>query len=317
MSTLTVSTRDGRDLEVLVAGPEDGLPLVFHHGTPQGAVPHPELERAAAARGLRVVAYSRPGYGASTPRPDGLTTATVADDVTDDVAAILDRLGADRFLTLGWSGGGPRALACAAMLPDRCGGAVCGVGLAPPEEFEGDVREGMGEENVAEFTAAMAGPEELTRLLQEFCPPVFSATAADVADSLGSLIPPVDRAALTGERAEVMAAAFRHAGRQGIVGWLHDDLTLVRPWGFSVRDIRVPVTVWQGTEDLMVPFAHAQWLAEHVPGARVHLEPGEGHLSLLAQMPRILDDLLDAAGVTGRAASEPHAHREGAGPDAE
>jgi pimeloyl-ACP methyl ester carboxylesterase len=295
--TLTVPTPDGRDIEVLVSGPEDGFPLVYHHGTPQGAVPDPGLERAAVERGLRVVAYSRPGYGASTPRADALDTATVADDATDDVVAILDHLGVDRFVTLGWSGGGPRSLACAAMLPDRCLAAVCGVGLAPPAEYDGDVRDGMGEENVAEFTAAMEGPDALTRLLEDVAPGVFTVTADDVADSLGSLAPPVDRAALTGGLAEVLAAGFRRAGRQGIVGWLHDDLTLVRPWGFGVADITVPVSVWQGTEDMMVPFAHAEWLVAHVPGVRAHLEPAEGHVSLLAQMPRILDDLVDMAGL--------------------
>lgn len=293
----SVPTPDGRELEVLLAGPQDGFPLVFHHGTPHGAVPDPSLEKTAADRGLRVVAYSRPGYGASSPRADAVDSATVADDAAD-VAVILDHLGLDRFVTLGWSGGGPRSLACAAMLPERCLAAVCGVGLVPVAEYDGDVREGMGEENVVEFTAALEGPEALTRVLDRVAPPVFAVTAEEVADSLGSLAPPVDRAVLTGERAEVAAAGFRAAGRQGIVGWLHDDLTLVRPWGFAVGDITVPVSVWQGTEDMMVPFAHAEWLIAHIPGVRPHLEQGEGHLSLLTQMPRILDDLLDMAGLS-------------------
>ncbi|HYO39306.1 MAG TPA: alpha/beta fold hydrolase [Nocardioidaceae bacterium] len=289
----TVPTPDGRDLEVLLAGPEDGLVLVDHHGTPGAAVPYPPFEEAAAERGLRVVALSRPGYSGSTPRGDG--PGTVADDVAD-VVTVLDRLGADRFVTLGGSGGGPRSLGCAALLPDRCLAAVCGAGLAPPEEFDGDVRTGMGEENVAEFTAAMEGAGPLTRLLEDYAPGLFSVTGKEVADSLGSLAPPVDRAALTGELAEAIAAGFRAAGREGPVGWLHDDLALLRPWGFSLRDITVPVAVWQGTEDTMVPFAHGEWLAARVPGARPHLEDGQGHLSLLAGMPRILDDLLDLAG---------------------
>jgi pimeloyl-ACP methyl ester carboxylesterase len=294
--TLSVPTPDGRTLEVLVAGPEDGMPLVSHHGTPTGVVRDPKLEGPAAERGLRTIAYSRPGYGESTPRADGAATATVADDVAD-VVAILDHLGLDRFLTIGWSGGGPRSLACAALLPERCLGAVCGVGLAPLHEYDGDVRDGMGEENVEEFTAAMTGEAALTAWLEKHSPKVFSVTADQVAEALGSLAPPVDRAALGGDVAERAAAGFRHAGHQGIVGWLHDDLAMVRPWGFSVGDITVPVSVWQGTEDKMVPLAHAQWLASHVPGARVHLEEGEGHISLRAQMPRILDDLLDMAEV--------------------
>jgi len=175
---------------------------------------------------------------------------------------------------------------------------VCGVGLVPPAEYDGDIRDGMGAENVAEYTAAFAGVDALTAVLEEFSPAVFASTAEEVADSLGTLAPPVDRAALTGEEAEVTAQSFRHAGRQGIVGWLNDDLTHTRPWGFSVGDIAVPVAVWQGTEDMMVPFAHAEWLAAHIPGVRAHFEQGEGHISLRAQMPRILDELLDMAGLS-------------------
>lgn len=292
--TLTVPVPDGRTLEVLDTGPRDGFPLVFHHGTPQGTVPFGILERPAAERNLRVISYSRPGYGASTPRADATTTATVADDAAD-TAAILDHLGLSEFVTLGWSGGGPRALACAAMLPDRCRAATCGVGIAPPAEFDGDVRDGMAPENVDEYTAAFAGPAALESYLATQAA-YFSATAGDVAEALGQLAPPVDRAALTGELAEWLAASLRAAGRQGIVGWLGDDLTHTRPWGFDLAAITVPVAVWQGTEDKMVPFAHAKWLAAHVAGARAHLVDGEGHLSLLMQMGRILDDLLELAG---------------------
>ncbi len=292
-----VPTPDGRVLEVLLAGPEDGFPLVCHHGTPTGAVPDEAMESAAAGNGLRTISYSRPGYGASTPRPDGAATATVADDAAD-VTTILDHLGIDRFVTIGWSGGGPRSLACAALLAPRCLGAVCGVGLVPVSEYDGDVRAGMGEENVAEFTAAMDGEAALTAWLEEHSGTLFDSTADDVADALGSLAPPVDRAALNGAVAARTAAGFRHAGAQGIVGWLHDDLAMVRPWGFAVGDITTPVAIWQGTEDTMVPYAHAEWLAAHVPGARVHLEPGEGHISLREQMPRILADLVDLAGLS-------------------
>ena len=219
----------------------------------------------------------------------------MADDAAD-VTTILDHLGHDAFVTLGWSGGGPRSLACAAMLPGRCLAAACGVGIVPADEYPGDIRDGMGEENVAEYTAAFAGRDALTEHLQQNWSAVFSVTADEVGASLGSLAPPVDRAALTGEMAETMAASLHRAGLQGFAGWVDDDLTHVRPWGFSVGDISVPVSVWQGTADKMAPFAHAQWLATHIHGVRAHLEDGEGHISLMAQMPRILDDLLDMAG---------------------
>jgi pimeloyl-ACP methyl ester carboxylesterase len=292
--TQRVRTADGRDLEVLVTGPADGLPLVFHHGTPQAAVPFGILERPATERGLRTISYSRPGYGRSTPRSDAATTATVADDAAD-TAAVLDALGLDTFVTLGWSGGGPRALACAAMLPGRCLAATSGVGIAPSDAEGLDPLVGMGPENVAEYTAVAAGPEALTAFLEEHGTPVLTATADEITRELGGLLPPVDRAAMTGELADYLAASTRHAGAQGIAGWRDDDLTHTRAWGFDVGAIEVPTAVWQGTEDLMVPFAHAEWLAAHVAGARAHLVDGEGHLSLLMRMGDILDDLLEMA----------------------
>lgn len=197
MASLQVPTVDGRELEVLVSGPEDGFPFVFHHGTPQGAVPCPFVEDPAAQRGLRTIAYSRPGYGRSTPRTDAMTAARVADDAAD-VSAILDHLGLDDFVTLGWSGGGPRALACAAMLPGRCRAAASGAGPTPPDAAGIDWIAGMGPENVAEYTAVREGPEAITAFLEAEAPGLFSVTAEGLIESLSGLLPPVDRAALTG-----------------------------------------------------------------------------------------------------------------------
>jgi pimeloyl-ACP methyl ester carboxylesterase len=289
-----VSAPDGRTLEVLLSGAKDGFPLVFHHGTPQAAVRFPFLERTAVFNDLRLISYSRPGYGRSTPRADGDSAATVADDA-GDVETILDYLGLNEFLSVGWSGGGPRSLACAALLPERCRAAACGVGIAPFDAEGLDPIAGMAPENVAEYAAVAAGKEALEEYLTEHGSGVFNATADDIVVALGELLAGVDKEALTGDLAEYLAASTRHAGLQGIVGWRDDDLTHTRPWGFNLGTIKVPVSIWQGTEDRMVPLAHAHWLAANVAGARAHIEDGEGHLSLLKQMDRILDDLLDLA----------------------
>lgn len=263
-------------------------------GHPQGAVPFGILERPAVARNLRVISYSRPGYGASSPRREGAAT-TVADDVAD-AAAVLDHLGLRDFVTLGWSGGGPRALACAALLPSRCLAAASGAGVAPANAEGLDFLAGMGPENIEEFEAAMAGPQALEEWLSREAPATFAVTAEDVIASFGELLPEVDKAAMTGELAERTAESLRRAGQQGIVGWRDDDLTLIRPWGFDLAAIEVPVSVWQGGQDKMVPYAHGVWLTEHVPGARAHLYQNEGHISLVMQMDRVLDDLLARAG---------------------
>ena len=104
---------------------------------------------------------------------------------------------------------------------------------------------------------------------------------------------------MTGELADSLAAMFRRAVSGGIAGWRDDDLAFVKDWGFDLSAITTPVSIWQGQQDRMVPFAHGQWLATHIPGARLHLYADQGHLSLFPQMPRITDDLEVLANARG------------------
>jgi pimeloyl-ACP methyl ester carboxylesterase len=282
---------------VLVAGPEDGLPLVFHEGTPAGLVAFPPMVDAAADRGLRTVLYARPGYGASTTQP-GRRVA----DAAADVAAVLDALGATEFVTAGWSGGGPHALACAALLPGRCRSAATIAGVAPRDADGLDWLAGMGDGNLAEFAATEAGEAELTKFLTEEAGQLRGVTADQVAAGLGDLVSDADKAVITGEFASFLAASFTAALTAGIDGWRDDDLAFNQDWGFGLSALGVdgaaPVAIWQGDQDRMVPFAHGQWLAAHIPGATVHLIPGAGHLTLIDRFGLILDDLLGAAGVS-------------------
>jgi pimeloyl-ACP methyl ester carboxylesterase len=282
-----LSLTDGRDLEVEVSGPEGSPVLLFCHGTPGGSAQLGARARGAHQRGLRLVTWSRPGYGASTRRAG----RTVADDV-DDVAAVLDHVGADTCLVAGWSGGGPHALATGALLADRVRGVLCIAGVAPYDADGLDFMAGMGEENVEEFGLALQGEEPLRAWLDNARSELIDITPDDVAASLDTLLPPVDEAELTGEFADHLAHGFRQAVSVGVDGWLDDDLAFTRPWGFELSDVAVPTYLWQGSEDLMVPFAHGQWLAEHIPGVTAHLEQGEGHISvLLGAMDRMLDEL--------------------------
>jgi pimeloyl-ACP methyl ester carboxylesterase len=287
---VNVRSGDGRDLEVLRQGPEDGLPLVFHCGTPNAPVEFPLLTDAVVARGWQLVAYSRPGYAGSTPH-EGHAVA----DAASDVAAILDHLELDRFVTLGWSGGGPHALACAALLPDRCRAAASLAGVAPFDADGLDFLAGMGPENVEEFGAAAESRAALETYLEGHAPSRDEITGEGMAAALGGLVSDVDRAALTGELADVLAAMFRRALTSGLAGWRDDDLAFATPWGFDVSDITVPVSIWQGAQDRMVPFEHGEWLAANIPGARAHLYDDEGHISLTQQLPRIVDDLAQVA----------------------
>jgi pimeloyl-ACP methyl ester carboxylesterase len=288
---LRVETPDGRALETLVAGPAGGLPLVFHSGTPSAATPWPLLFDLAAQRGLRTVTLSRPGYAASSPRP-GRSVA----DVAADVGVILDQLGAGAFVTLGWSGGGPHAAACAALLPDRCLAAALLASVAPYPAQGLDWFAGMGQDNVTEFTVALEGEAAIRPLTLENAKLYTNVQPDEVAAVLGNLVSNVDIAALTGDFAEYLAESVRRSVTTGIEGWIADDLAFSRPWGFDLAAITRPVAVWQGGQDRMVPFGHGEWLASHIPGARPHLYPDEGHLSLsVAKLDVILDDLLELA----------------------
>jgi pimeloyl-ACP methyl ester carboxylesterase len=272
-----IALSSGAQLDYLVAGQGDAL-LVYHHGTPAAGPIPTSICEAATAAGFVVVELVRPGYGHSTRQP-GRRVADVVPLVVD----LADHLGFERFATMGWSGGGPHALATAALLPDRCTGAMCLAGVAPYGVDDLDFLAGMGEDNIAEFGAALEGERELEEFLLAAAPGLSNVTADEVIEAMLSLLPPVDQAHLTGHEAEEMAAELRWSLANGVRGWLDDDIAFTLPWGFDLASITRPVQIWQGTDDLMVPFAHGEWLVAHVPTAQAHLVAGEGHLSLAAR----------------------------------
>lgn len=292
---LEVSTDDGRVLEVMTGGDPDGLGWLYHGGSPTAAVAFPTFEEAASRLGLRLVTYSRPGYGGSSPYPWTAGAPRVVDDVADSVT-ILDHLGIEEFVTLGWSGGGPRALACGALLAGRCLAVATLAGVGPKDGAGLDWFEGMAAENQAEYTAAQQGPEAYADYLTEEFLPIMLAPQDQMIAAMGGLLTPVDRSAFTADVGGYLARSLHHAGAQGVVGARDDGLAAMSPWGFDLESVRVPVAVWQGRQDAMVPFAHGQWLAEHVPGAEAHLFDDEGHVSLVVKIDEILADLKRLAG---------------------
>ena len=280
---------DGRRLDIRVSGPIDGVPLVFHHGTPGAATPIRALERACHARGLRFATFSRPGYGSSS-RLRGRRVV----DVVPDTAAVLTAIEADRCLVAGWSGGGPHALACGARLGSAAGTLVIS-GVAPYGLADLDWMAGMGDDNVAEFGAALLGEPTLRPMLEQLREQLKDTDSAGIIASLDSLLPDVDKAVLTDEFGEDMASSFAEALRHGVDGWVDDDLAFTEPWGFDFDELSGPVMIWQGSLDLMVPFAHGGALASRIAGSSVHLEEGEGHLSIgLGALDRMLDELVSA-----------------------
>jgi len=274
----TVSTPDGRALSVLQSGDLDGAPVIVHHGTPMSRLPYAGWVDDAARDGVRLITFDRPGYGQSSPKP-GRSVA----DVASDVVAIADDLGLEHFVTWGISGGGPHALACAALLRDRVAAAASLAGVAPRDAAGLDFLAGMGKDNVVEFSAAERGRATLEPLVAAMAKELSATDAAAVVAAMRSLLSPVDEAVLTGDVGEFFAANMAEAVRCGTAGWVDDDLAFVQDWGFRLADIEIPVVVWQGRQDLMVPFAHGEWLAENIPNVEAHLSDDDGHLTMVVR----------------------------------
>lgn len=290
MSSLECLTLpDGRSLEVWAGGDPSGRTLVFHNGTPSSGRPLRVVERAAEHSGLRLVSITRPGYSGSTRLPGRAVT-----DVVQDAAHVLEALGVRTCVVAGWSGGGPHALACAARLPQaRAVACIAGVGPSGTEDL--DFTAGMGEDNVQEFGAALDGETALRVWLDEVNAVMRDLQPADLVRSMDSLLSESDKAVMDEECAGDLAAGFREAVRNGVDGWLDDDLAFAKPWGFDLGEISIPSFIWQGSADLMVPFDHGRWLVSHVPGAVGHLDDGAGHFSVaLGRLEAIFAELVSA-----------------------
>ena len=269
VTTLDVSLDDGRTVRVHDTARESRgeLVLLWHHGSPQtGALLEP-LVAASAARGIRLLSYGRPSYGGSMPNPDRDVASAAA-----DVVQIADALGIERFATMGASGGGPHALACAAMLPDRICAVVTLAGIAPfSDEYD--------------WFAGMAAPEGLQAafggrearaafaLIEEFNPDSFV---------------PADYAALDGSWASLNDDV--HASAEwGDDGLIDDDVALASPWGFDLTQIVAPTLLVQGGRDRIVPPEHAARMLRSLARGELWSRPTDGHISVLDAAPVALD----------------------------
>jgi len=288
---LTLSLSDDRELDVITAG-EGTRAVVLQHGTPSDASIWAPWVEPVVARGFRFVAVSRPGY-ATSARWHGRTVA----DAASDIAEVLEHLDVAEFVTAGWSGGGPHALATATLLPNARGVATL-AGVGPYGEPDLDFLAGMGPENEEEFGAVVAGEAALTQWMQTNTPGFMHVTAAEVAAAFGGLVPQVDIDSLNNGFAETMAASDRRALAHGWTGWFDDDFAFVKPWGFELDALiakGIPVVIWQGDLDLMVPEAHGLWLHNRITGSALRRVAGHGHISLVVDFKDdILDDLVAA-----------------------
>jgi pimeloyl-ACP methyl ester carboxylesterase len=261
-----VQLEDGRTLHAYDTSAErsdDRLAVIWHHGTPNIGAPPEPLFPDAERLGLRWVSYDRPGYGGSTPNP-GRDVASAA----ADVAAVADVLGIDRFAVMGHSGGGPHALACAALLPDRVVAVVSVAALAPYDAEGLDFFAGMADAGIASLAAAGEGREARER---------YEESGAE--DDVG--FTPADEAALSGEWSWFLDVV-RPALAGGPSGMIDDDLAYVGPWGFDPNQVVAPVLLLHGGSDRVVPSTHGRWLAGRIPSAELRIFPEDGHITVLS-----------------------------------
>ncbi|MFE9635670.1 alpha/beta fold hydrolase [Streptomyces sp. NPDC006463] len=270
-----------------VWGAPDGFPVLLHHGMPGSRLGTALPDITDRYPDIRFFAYDRPGYGDSERSP-GRTVA----DAAGDSAAVADALGVDTFAVVGRSGGGPHALACAALLPERVTGTAALVSLAPWDGAGLDWFAGMTPHNVEHYALAVRDPAALERRLT----PRAAAISSDphrLLEELRADLSDADLPVLSDHQVhEVILENYREALRTSVYGWLDDSLAFCRPWGFDPGSIPGRVLLWRGAEDAFSPLGHFRWLAGHIEHSTVVIKPGAGHFAAQYAQPEALDWLL-------------------------
>jgi pimeloyl-ACP methyl ester carboxylesterase len=278
----SVRTSDGRQLMVELEGSEDGWPVFLLHGTPgsrNGPKPRPSV---LYRLGVRLISYDRPGYGRST-RHAGRRIA----DAAADVQTIADALGLDRFSVVGRSGGGPHALACAALLPEGVHKAAVLVGIAPSDAVGLNWFQGMNESNVHAYSTA----DHESLLLAERLRLRAERTVTDpgtLLDLLQEQMTAPDRRAVRGGIRRLLHNTYSEGLRAGPFGWIDDVFAFRNAWGFDLGSITRPVLLWHGVDDNFSPAEHTRWMARQIPGAEVRMQSSTAHFGAVEVLPEIL-----------------------------
>jgi pimeloyl-ACP methyl ester carboxylesterase len=291
MMERVITLADGRVLQLEVAGAESGAVVLVHNGTPNSRLLFPDHVADAEARGIRLVGYDRPGYGGSTRQP-GRSVA----DAVKDARAIAEALDVDRMVTWGISGGGPHALACAALAPDLIMAAATLASVAPYGAPELDFFADMGELNVEDFQLSVADPPAFEAKANADREEMLQATPESLLEQWASILSEVDADAATGELATYLIDVLQSGLAPGPGGYIDDSFAFARPWGFDPAIIEIPVLLWQGRQDRFVPIGHGEWLAGQIPGVEAHLSDRDGHLTLLQKVNEVHDWLLPHLG---------------------
>jgi pimeloyl-ACP methyl ester carboxylesterase len=284
---LRVEAPDGRCLTFHTSGAPTGTPVFLLHGTP-GSRNGPKPRGSVLYRlGVRLIAYDRPGYGGSA-RHLGRSVA----DAAADVATIADSLGLDRFAVAGRSGGGPHALACAALLGERVTRTAVLVGVAPADAKGLDWFDGMTEHNVNAYSTADADAAMLIERLSLRARVLARAPETHI-DTLLPQMTASDRRVVSDVAIRrLLADTYSEALRSGPYGWIDDVFAFRDGWGFSFEDIRGPVLLWHGADDNFSPVSHTHWMAARIPQAEIHVKADSAHFGAVEILPDLLSWLV-------------------------
>ena len=282
-----VPVGQGRVVGVYEYGDPDGAPVMVFHGVPACGAGFTWADQPARERGLRLVAPDRPGVGISTALTPTASGAWRVCDYPPPVVELADALGIDRFAVWGYSGGGPYAVACAVLLPERATAVAVAAGMgqvgvwAEAGDFEKTDRQMLG---------LAATRPWLARAMLAFSARAARMSPKSAVKSFEKQMSDSDRQVIGALGAPDEAIAlFTRAFTNGARGVVDDYRAIGQPWGVDLAAITMPVKVFQGDADTMVPVRHAHVLAERIPGADLVVWPGEGHLGTITHVEEILD----------------------------
>jgi pimeloyl-ACP methyl ester carboxylesterase len=280
MVDASVALSDGRQLAYTDLGGPSSPVVMYFHGAPTSRLDLAVFGDAFAESGVRVVSADRPGYGGSSPQP-----GRRLENWPSDVAALAGHLGVERFAVLALSSGGPYAVACAALLPERVASAGIVAGVTDfgwPGAWSGYSEDEVTIMRIGDEARAVA-----------WCEARYGADGRGFMEAgLGELAP-ADHAALEDEAlATALMTTVGEGFRQGVGGYAQDITVQGRPWSFDAAVVNAPVWILHGDADTVVPVAHARHTAELIPGARLLTWPDEGHISIFTKVPDLIADLI-------------------------
>ena len=283
----SVAVRDGRRLSFAEYGSPHGPALIWFHGTPGSRRQIPLDARAYAVEtGIRIIGVDRPGIGSSTP----YQYPNVA-DFPADVAVLADTLGIDTFRVIGLSGGGPYALACGALLPDRVVGAGVLGGVAPA--VGPDAISGGAIDLARRFAPLVTRARVPLGLALTVAIRLVKPFAGAGLDLYAAVQPPGDKNLLSRPEFKAMFLDdLLNGSRFQTSAPLADVVLFARDWGFRLENVKVPVRWWHGDDDHIIPFRHGKHVVSRLPDATLSVIDGESHLGGLGIARAVIDELM-------------------------